>query len=363
MKENKLSFDKMRSAFFFGLIIVLGIAILYLIGPFVYPVFWAAVIAVLFYPLYRWLLKFLKVPGITSFITLILIIIILFLPLIGLSTILINESKDLYQASSEWDVGSQVSHVSGWFTGTWLEPTVETVKIETISYINEAKQNFALLLVENLKTINDVYQNIKSATIISLRFVFMLFIMFYTLYYFLKDGPKMLKRLMHLSPLGDEAEQMLYDKFTSTSRATLKGTLLVGAIQGTLGGVVLALTGVEGAFIWGVVMVFLSIIPALGPFIVLLPAGIIMLIIGDVWQGTVILTIGLGVTSVIDNLLRPPLVGKDIQMHPLLVLFSTLGGLIMFGISGFVIGPIIAALFVAIMSIYDHHYRNELSNN
>jgi len=168
---------------------------------------------------------------------------------------------------------------------------------------------------------------------------------------------------MHLSPLGDRYETMLYERFTSTTRATLKGTLLVGLVQGSLGGIVFYLAGVQGALIWGLIMAAASIVPALGSSIVWLPAGIIALALGNVWQGLMILILGAFLISTIDNLLRPKLVGKDIQMHPLLVLFSTLGGIFWFGISGVVIGPVIAALFLAVISIYDDHYSNELGKN
>ena len=185
----------------------------------------------------------------------------------------------------------------------------------------------------------------------------------YSLYFFFKDGPKILSRIMHLSPLGDQYEKMLYERFTSTARATLKGTFIVGSIQGIIGGILFWLTGVEGALIWGVIMIALSLIPGIGSFLIWMPTGIIMLALGNLWQGLTILLVGAFIISTIDNLIRPPLVGKDIQMHPLIVLFSTLGGIFLFGISGFVIGPVLAALFIAVMSIYEEHYKRELNDN
>lgn len=196
----------------------------------------------------------------------------------------------------------------------------------------------------------------------SVKFVFMLFIMFYTLFFFFKDGPRLLKYLMRVSPLGDKYEAMLYEKFTSTARATLKSTLIVGGLQGTLGGIFFWIAGVEGALVWGIIMIALSVIPAIGSFIIWLPTGIIMLALGNIWQGLLILIGGMFI-SIIDNIIRPPLVGKDTQMHPLIVLFTTLGGIFLFGISGFVIGPIIASLFLAIISIYNFYYRGELDSN
>ncbi len=109
-------------------------------------------------------------------------------------------------------------------------------------------------------------------------------------------------------------------------------------------------------------MIIIAIIPAVGTSIILAPTGIIMLALGHGWEG-ILLIVGAVLISVLDNLIRPPLVGKDTQMHPLVVFFATLGGIILFGISGFVIGPTIAALYISIMSIYEHYYRKELQNN
>ncbi len=353
MSSNKLSFTKMRSTFFFSLIVILGIAILYIIRPFVYPVFWAAIIAILFYPVYTRIHKHIKSDSLSSLTTLLIVIIVLFLPLTLLSTLLINESIELYKSASDANLVGQVEGVGDWLKDTAAGPYIEEVSTNWTRYATNATKLVSVSLFNNIKNIT---QN-------SLRFFLMFFIMLYTLFYFLKDGSDILKRLMHLSPLGDKYEKMLYQKFTSTARATLKGTLIIGGIQGILGGILFWITGVQGALIWGVVMIVLSIIPAVGSFIVWLPVGIIMLVMGSVWQGLAIIIVGATLIGNIDNFLRPPLVGKDIQMHPLLVLFSTLGGIILFGISGFIIGPVIAALFTAVVGIYDHHYKNELQNN
>ncbi|MBI4427266.1 MAG: AI-2E family transporter [Candidatus Magasanikbacteria bacterium] len=353
MSKEKFGFDRVRNIFFFSLIIILAIALLYVIRPFLYPVFWAAVIAMLFHPLYERLDKYLKLPSLSALSTLVLVVIIIFLPLTLLSTLLINESVGLYQTVSHWNFSSQLQDATQKLNNTPLAPVLSSVQSEWGSYAADAAKTISVFL----------FNNIKSITENSLRFIFMLFIMFYSLFYFLKDGTELLKQIMHLSPLGDEHEIMLYEKFRSTARATLKGTFIVGGVQGIIGGILFWATGIEGALIWSVIMIIFATIPAIGPSIVWFPAGIIMLALGNFWQGLVILLFGFFVISTIDNFIRPKLVGRDIQMHPLLVLFSTLGGIFFFGISGFVIGPVIASLFVAVMAIYDHHYRNELQNN
>ncbi len=351
-KSDKISFEKMRSIFFFGLIIILSIAMLYLFGPFLYPIFWAAVIAIVFYPVHKRIATKIKKESPAALVSLLLIFLIIFIPLSALSALLVNESLDLYTKVSQSSIFQSPDSVSNWIEQTPLAPYVDQIRTDWTTYATKATQWISSFVFTSVTTIT---QN-------SVRFLIMAFVMLYTLYYFFKDGPRMLRRIMHLSPLGDKYEAMLYEKFTSTTRATLKSTLIVGGIQGFLSGILFWITGIEGAFVWGVIMVIIAIIPAIGTPVVLIPAAIIMLALGNVWQA-IVLVAGAIIISMLDNLIRPPLVGKDIQMHPLIVFFATLGGLILFGISGFVIGPIIAALYISIMSIYDHYYKNELKKN
>jgi len=345
----------MRSILFFGLLTIITITFLYIVRPFILPIFWAAVIASIFYPFYLKLKKYLKLENISVVITLIIIFIIIIIPLVVLGSLLIKESIDLYSAvdNSRSQINSNVQQTIGWLKHNsytsrlnfddkfWVEKFADSTKLLT-SYI---------------------FASIKNLTQNSVIFLVMFFITFYTLFYFLRDGAEMLKKLMYLSPLGDKSEEMLYKKFTSTARATIKGSLIIGVIQGGIGGLLFWITGVQGALIWAVVMTVLSLIPGLGSYFVWLPAAIIMLVLGNIWQGIVIIIVGAVVIGTIDNILRPILVGKDTQMHPLLILFSTLGGIVLFGISGFIIGPIITSLLLALWEMYAHHYRRELGNN
>ncbi len=335
------------------MIIILAIALIYVIRPFIYPIFWAAVIAVIFYPVANKLTIRTKMPNLSSALTLLIVILVIIIPASILSMLVVNESINLYKSVSQENLAQTVTGIGDWLSSTPVAPYLKTIESNGMTHIDNAAKTISLF----------IFENVKNITQSSFRFFFMLFIMFYTLFFFLRDGKKILNRLMHLSPLGNKYENMLYERFTSTARATLKGIFLVGGIQGTLGGLLFFAVGIPGALIWGLIMVALSIIPAVGCSIIWLPTGIAMLLMGNIWQGLTILLFGGLVISTIDNLIRPSLVGKDIQMHPLLVLFSTLGGIFLFGISGFVIGPVIAALFTAVISIYDHYYRNELANN
>lgn len=345
----------MRSAFFFAMLILLFIVILYLLRPFFYPLFWAGILAILFYPLYQGVLKYLKYPRLAAFtsVTLVFLGISLILTLLGI--LLVNESVDLYRSASQAQLFQNPEQVSSRFDGTVFAPYIEGIKDQWVGYATSAAKSLSSFVLSS-------FSGLLSGFWVVLKFIGMSFLTLYALYYFFKDGKKMLERLMYLSPLGDKYEEMLYARFTSTARATLKSTVIIGGIQGTISGLLFWITGIEGAFIWGVIMVIIAIIPAIGPSLFLGIAGLIMLAVGGFWQALVLL-IGALFVGIIDNLLRPPLIGKDTQMHPLIILLTTLGGLIIFGISGFVIGPIVAALFISVMSIYNHYYRNELQNN
>ncbi len=352
-RKDALSFEKFRSMFFIGLLVILTLTILYIFGPFLYPIFWAAIIAVMFHPLYEKMVVRMKNKSLASFSIILLVLLLLIIPLAIVVTLLIAQSFDLYTNISSRDLEADINALFRQLDSTAFHPFVERARTDWPQHISSFGKQASLFTFNSLKSIT---QN-------SLNFLFMFFLMLYTLFYFFKDGGRMLRRIMHLSPIGDVYEEMLYSRFTSVARATLKGTLIIGGIQGFLGGLLFWITGIEGALIWGVIMTMFSVIPAVGSFVIWLPAGIIMLALGNTWQGVTILLVGSCIISVIDNLLRPPLIGKDIEMHPLLVLFSTLGGIFIFGISGFIIGPIIAALYIAVMSIYDHHYKTELAHN
>lgn len=180
------------------------------------------------------------------------------------------------------------------------------------------------------------------------------------MFYFLTMGDVLLKKILYFLPLNDDDEQRLMARFTSVTRATIKGTLIIGLMQGTICGIAFAMAGIDGPVFWGVVMAVTSVIPAFGTAIVWGPALILFALLGN-WAGVGILAVVCGgISGNLDNFVRPKLVGKDTEMHDLFVLFGTLGGLAMFGILGIIIGPIIAALFITIWEIYGDTFKTYL---
>lgn len=350
-----MDFSKIKNYLFLGLLLLVTLLFFSLLKPFGYPLFWAAVIATLFYPLYQKFNQWVKRPNLSATLSLIIITVCILLPIATIGTLLVKESITIYGTLNDnrGSINQSIQALIGFFhksqaiTGIKIDESVLSEKIADVS--------------KNVLTF--IFNSATNLTQNSFAAAGMFVLMLYALFFFLRDGEKLLKKLMYLCPLGDRYEVLLYKKFTSTALATIKGVLIIGGIQGLLAGIAFAVAGVQGALFWGILTAFFSITPGIGCAIIWVPASIILFVTGDTSGGLIIAGVGLLLISTIDNVLRPILVGKDIQMHPLLILFSTLGGIGLFGISGFVIGPVIAALFVSFWQIYEQYYHSELSQN
>jgi len=350
-----MDFAKIRNYLFLGLL--LGITLLFLgvLAPFAYPIFWAAVIAGISYPLYQRLNRSLNHPNLSTTITLVIVVVVIMLPLSIFGVLLFREVLSLYVSINDnrGQIGTLVQGIADFIQHNRYLADLNIDQQTITQKVSEVSNEF----------LGWLFSNLRSFTQNSFALIAQFVLMLYTLFFFIRDGHKILRKLMYLVPLGDRYETMLYDRFTSTARSTLKGTLVVGCVQGTLGGIIFAIAGIPGALIWGIIMAIASIIPATGSALVWFPAALIMLAVGNIWQGIMILIVGGLVISTIDNILRPALVGKDLEMHPVIILFSTLGGVVLFGISGFVIGPIIAAVFLSFWDLYQQYYHSDLSSN
>jgi predicted PurR-regulated permease PerM len=189
------------------------------------------------------------------------------------------------------------------------------------------------------------------------EFVVNLFVMLYLLFFLLRDGDLLGRRVRRALPLRDKQLDELLLKFNVVIRATVKGNMLIALLQGALGGLIFWLLGISGALLWAVVMAFLSLLPAIGAGLVWIPVALYLLATGAIWQGVTLVAYGALVIGLVDNLLRPILVGKDTKMPDYVVLISTLGGIEVFGLNGFVIGPVIAAMFIAVWDLYSGSQR------
>lgn len=353
--SHKLRFMQLRSLnvyFFLALLIGVGTVVYFIFEPFLTAIIAAAILTALFKGTYHRFEKWLHGHrGWSAFFTCLVAIIVIVTPVFSVLSLAIGEANSLYhtlgqESSIERAIDTGIRVVRGL---PYSEVIFGSQTLDQAQVMDDVKQ----LGQSALGLLQAAYQGITG-------FIFWVFVMFFTLFYFLIDGKRALRALMDLSPLRDEHDKLLIRKFISISRATLKGTLVVGIVQGFLGGLAFWVAGIPSPAIWGFVMVLFSVIPMVGTGIVWLPAGVIMIALGHIWEGIFIISVGAGVISVIDNILRPKLVGKDTEMHPLLVFFATLGGLSLFGLSGFVIGPIIVALFMALSEIYSIEFRDQL---
>jgi predicted PurR-regulated permease PerM len=346
-----MDFKKIQTFVFFLLLASVGYLFVLMLWPYVMGLFWAAVIAAIFYPVYEWIFKRVKQKNTSALLTMLLVVVIVALPLSIVGSITVQQTVGLTeqlrdpatieQAREYADTLLENDLVEGAIgegdVETRIEEITQIASDKALEWVQAGSGNVLMLLVN-------------------------LLVMLYALYYMFKDGPRWLERLMHLVPLGDENEKVLFEKFVSTSKATLKGTILLGGMQGVMGGLLFWALGVPSAAFWGLVMVVLSIIPAVGAPLIWGPTAAYLLVSGSVWQGVVMIVVGI-LISLSDNLLRPPLVGRDIQMHPIVILLSTIGGLALFGISGVVIGPMVAAFFLAFLQMYEAKYKRQLDSS
>ena len=191
-------------------------------------------------------------------------------------------------------------------------------------------------------------------------FLLNLFVMLYAMFFFLRDGRRILEKIFYYVPLDHEDEARLLERLTSVTRATIKGTLVIGIIQGALAGIGFWVAGLDGAAFWGTIMAVLSVVPGIGAALIWVPAVIYLFIVGNTLTAFLLLAWCAAVVGTIDNILRPRLVGKDAKMPDLLILIGTLGGLFLFGPIGFIVGPLVCGLFLTVWDIYGSTFKDIL---
>jgi predicted PurR-regulated permease PerM len=329
-------------AFFVALVCAITIAFFWLIHDFLQPIFWAIALAIVVYPLHRRLARRLEPrASLAAALSVTTVVLVVVMPLLAVGTAVTTEATALYSRVDTGQLGfkdlyaSIVEHIPqiGMLLGRFgldadkLEAQLSSAAIEASKFVASR----AVAIGQN-----------------TLRVLVFFVLMLYLLFFFLRDGRSLLDGLVRALPFGDDRERLLLKRFAQVSRATIKGTLVVGAVQGTIGGIAFAVLGIGAPVLWGAAMAFLSILPAVGTALVWVPAAIVLLAGGHVASGVTLLVIGVFGIGMVDNLLRPILVGRDTRMPDYLILLSTLGGLAGFGLAGIVIGPIIAAFFVSV---------------
>jgi predicted PurR-regulated permease PerM len=337
------------------LIIVISAVFLTMIHQFLMAIFMAGLFSAMVMPVHNRLTR--KLGGketLASIFTVLAIVILILTPLAILITLVVAQAIHIGQS------------VTPWVQGFINEPTTITAYLEKIPFYQDLHPYRNIIIQKAGQLVGTVstylIDSLSSFTKLTIGAIFSSVIMLYVMFYFLTMGDLLLKKILFFLPLDDLNEQRLLRRFTSVTRATIKGTLIIGIMQGTLCGLAFAIVGIEGPVFWGSLMAVMSIIPAVGTAIIWFPALFILALTGD-FKGAIILAVICGaVAGNLDNIVRPRLVGKDTEMHDLFVLFGTLGGISMFGLLGIIVGPIVTALFITIWEIYGDVFKDYLPN-
>jgi predicted PurR-regulated permease PerM len=340
---------------FLLLLTAVTLAFAWVLYPFYGAVLWAVVVAVLFAPVYRRLLQSMPDrPGLAAALTVLIIIAIVILPLVMIAASLVQEASGLFAKiqSGEYDFGSYVQRILDALPA-WATGLIERIKLTNFSALPES---FTSSLMKGGQALAPQALSIGMNTF---EFVIRLGIMLYLLFFLLRDGRALAEGIKQAIPLRGEQKAALFTRFADVVRATVKGGILVAMAQGMLGGIAFWFLGIHAALLWAVLMAFLSLIPAIGATLVWLPVAIYFLATGSIWQGVGLILYGVLVIGLVDNLLRPFLVGKGSKLPDYVVLISTLGGIEVFGLNGFVIGPLIAAMFMVSWEIFAVSRRDD----
>lgn len=338
--------ETIEQRMFFVLLGVISLLFLWLLQPFWGAIFWACVMTLIFFPLQRRLLqRWPRHRNTTALATLLIGTLIVVIPAVAIVFAFVAEGISLYQSiqAREIDPGIILEQIGAALP--WLPELLQRIGVDTDN-IREELSNFVITVSQWL---GQGAVNFGRDTV---SFILRMALMLYLAFFLLRDGDRLAEWVRRAVPLDAERNRLLLSKFVEVTRATVKGNLLVAIVQGALGGVIFYILGVAAPILWAVVMAFLSLIPAVGASLVWIPVAIWLYATGDRVAATVLVVYGALIIGLADNVLRPILVGRDTKLPDYIVLFSTLGGLALVGINGFVVGPLIAALFLAFWTAF-----------
>lgn len=336
-----------RGTFLF-LLAVVTVAFGWILFPFFGAVMWGVALAILFTPIYRRLVR--KMGGrrnLAALTTLLMAMVVVIIPLVAVTVSLVEEVSVLSHKIRSGDISF----------ASYFQQVVDVIPKWALSLLDRFGLGNVEGLIKQLSLAAARGSQAIAAHAVAIgqntfEFIISFGLMLYLLFFLLRDGAELSKTVRAALPLARPHTHHLLNKFTTVIRATIKGNIAVAAAQGLIGGVTFSLMGLQGSLLWGVLMAFLSLLPAVGAALIWGPVAIYFLAVGAVGKGLGLIFVGVFVIGLVDNILRPLLVGKDTQMPDYVVLMSTIGGIALFGINGFVIGPVIAALFMAAWDLF-----------
>lgn len=334
----------MEDQAFLWLLLATTLAFSYVVWPYFGAILWGVIAATLFLPVHRRLTRIMSGhAGLAAITTVILTVLLVILPLILVASSLAVEATALYNSiqSGQVDLGHYLRSIVD-AAPNWLKDLLDTFELTNLDAVRNGLSRFLQALVARALVVGQS----------TFEFFVSLGVMLYLLFFLLRDGSGLTKKIKNAIPLREAQRDALLQRFTIVAQAIIRGSLLIAALQGALGGLIFWVLGIHAPVLWAVLMAFLSLLPAVGSSIVWFPVAIHLLLSGSIWEGLVLILFGVLVISLVDNLLRPFLIGKSTSIPDYVVLISTLGGISVFGLNGFVIGPMLAAMFIAVWGIF-----------
>jgi predicted PurR-regulated permease PerM len=356
MEPVDISGKRFRTAFVIVLVVAVSALFLAVTWPLLQALLLGALLAGLCHPLYRWITRlFGGRRSLGAIVTLVILFIVVAGPLSAFLGVVVQQALAVSNQAIPW-VQQHFGAASTFNAHDWLVQRFPALAdhvpsqaqlVESVGAVAKSIGGFLVTAASRM-------------TATTAAFLLNLFVMVYAMFFFFRDGEKILEKIFYYLPLRDEDEGLMLQRFASITRATVKGTLVIGIIQGTLAGVAFWIAGIDGSAFWGTIMAILSIIPGVGAALIWVPAVIYLIVTGQVLAGLLLLAWCAAVVGTVDNILRPILVGKDAKMPDLLILVGTLGGLFLFGPIGFIVGPIVCGLFLTVWEIYGATFKDIL---
>ncbi|WP_288484298.1 AI-2E family transporter [uncultured Novosphingobium sp.] len=347
MKDGETRSFRFEDGTFLVVVLIVTLLFGWLISSYFGAILWGLVAAILFEPATQRLAERMGGrKGLAAALVLLMILALIVMPALLLGSSLVQEAATLYDRirSGQIDIPGMLSQLRN----ALPSGIRRFIDRQGLSDFESVRRMLGSGVASGL-------QDIASRALVvgqgALSFLAALGVMLYLTFFLLKDGRRYGNMVRTALPLRSDTRDRLIDHFVVVVRATMKGTVVVAVVQGVLGGVIFWLMGIEGALLWGTLMGFLSLLPAVGTGIIWVPVAIYLLVTGAYVKGAIMIFCGVFIIGLVDNLLRPILVGRDTRMPDFVVLIATLSGLELFGLTGFIVGPVIAALFIAVWNM------------
>jgi predicted PurR-regulated permease PerM len=337
--------DEVAQVLRWGGLAVLAWLVFLIIKPFFIPLGWAAVLAVVTYPVHAQLARRWR-PGLAAAMTTVLTTVVLIVPAVWLTVAFVRETVEIasnLQATLAEDGLAWVGR--GWAFVVRRLPAASSVDLAAV--ITDGLRRTATFLAGRT---GSIFQNVAG-------FLVDLALALFATFFFLRDAGGIMKTLRRLLPLDEASSEALIERTRSLIAASVTSSIVVAGLQGVLGGIAFALVGIGAPVFWGVVMMFMCVLP-FGAWVIWMPAAIFLAVSGHVTRALVLGGIGIGIVSSVDNIVRPMLLSGRAHMNGLVIFVSLLGGLSVFGLLGLVLGPVIVATALSLLSTYVNESQN-----